>query len=302
MVKLLVFDLDGVLVEAKEIHYIALNKALASIDVKYCIDAVEHNIAYDGLPTKKKLELLTTNKGLPESCYGQVWATKQKETVEVIRQHIRRDDRLCNVLSRLHKDYKIYVASNSISESVRIMLYQSGLIEHVDYYISNEDVKNPKPHSEMYLRCMIHAGVNPKECVIVEDSLFGRQGALAAGGHVLGVDSTQDVTYERVANFVESLEPSEKKKWPADDLVVLIPMAGAGKRFQEAGYSFPKPLIDVQGKPMIQVVVENMALDAHFVFVVQKSHYEKYNLKHLLNLIAPGCDIVQIDGVTEGGR
>ena len=81
---------------------------------------------------------------------------------------------------------------------------------------------------------------------------------------------------------------------------VLIPMAGAGSRFEKAGYTFPKPLIEVDGKPMIQVVVENLNIDAQHIFIVQKEHYEKYNLQYLLNLIAPGCEIVQVDGVTEG--
>jgi dTDP-glucose pyrophosphorylase len=77
-------------------------------------------------------------------------------------------------------------------------------------------------------------------------------------------------------------------------------MAGAGSRFAQAGYTFPKPLIDVRGKPMIQVVVDNLNIEAHFIFLVQKEHYEKYNLKHLLNLIATGCDVVQVDGITQG--
>jgi dTDP-glucose pyrophosphorylase len=81
---------------------------------------------------------------------------------------------------------------------------------------------------------------------------------------------------------------------------VLIPMAGAGSRFEQAGYSFPKPLIEVRGKPMIQVVTENLNIDARFIYVVQKSHREKYNLDTLLNLISPGCKIVEVDGVTEG--
>ena len=81
---------------------------------------------------------------------------------------------------------------------------------------------------------------------------------------------------------------------------VLIPMAGAGSRFEQAGYTFPKPLIDVNGKPMIQRVVENINIDATHIFIVQKSHYEKYSLQHTLNLISPGCKIVQVEGVTEG--
>ena len=82
---------------------------------------------------------------------------------------------------------------------------------------------------------------------------------------------------------------------------VLIPMAGAGTRFEKMGYTFPKPLVDVQGKPMIQVVIENLNIDAKHIFIVQKKHYERYNLKHLLNLITNNnCEIVQVDGVTEG--
>ena len=89
-------------------------------------------------------------------------------------------------------------------------------------------------------------------------------------------------------------------KWQGGKLNVLIPMAGAGSRFQAAGYTFPKPLIEVKGKPMIQVVVENLNIDANFIYVVQKEHREKYNLDTLLNLITPGCKIVETDGMTEG--
>ena len=81
---------------------------------------------------------------------------------------------------------------------------------------------------------------------------------------------------------------------------VLIPMAGNGSRFAQAGYTFPKPLIEVHGEPMIQVVVENLAVDANYIFVVQKSHREKYNLDSMLSLICPGCKIVEVDSVTEG--
>jgi dTDP-glucose pyrophosphorylase len=81
---------------------------------------------------------------------------------------------------------------------------------------------------------------------------------------------------------------------------VLIPMAGAGSRFAQAGYTFPKPLIDVEGKPMIQIVVDNLNIDATFIYVVQKEHREKYNLDTLLNLITPNCKIVEVDGLTEG--
>ena len=93
---------------------------------------------------------------------------------------------------------------------------------------------------------------------------------------------------------------SKTPKWSDKKLTVLIPMAGAGSRFEKAGYTFPKPLIDVNGKPMIQTIVDNLNMDAKFVFIVQKEHNKKYNLKSLLGLIAPDCEIVEIDGITNG--
>ena len=95
-------------------------------------------------------------------------------------------------------------------------------------------------------------------------------------------------------------ESKDKPKWVDKKLNILIPMAGAGSRFQKAGYTFPKPLIEVKGKPMIQLVVENLNIDANFIFIVQKIHREQYNLDTLLNLIAPNCKIVEVNGMTEG--
>ncbi len=81
---------------------------------------------------------------------------------------------------------------------------------------------------------------------------------------------------------------------------ILIPMAGAGSRFKEQGYNLPKPLIDVMGKPMIQRVVENFNIDATYIFVVQKTHRQLYDLDNLLKSISKKCKIVEVDGITEG--
>ena len=89
-------------------------------------------------------------------------------------------------------------------------------------------------------------------------------------------------------------------KWQDKKMNVLIPMAGAGSRFEKVGYTFPKPLIDVKGKPMIQIVAEMINIEANFIYIVQKKHREKYNLDTLLNLITPNCQIVEVDGLTEG--
>ena len=81
---------------------------------------------------------------------------------------------------------------------------------------------------------------------------------------------------------------------------VLIPMAGEGSRFAKAGYTFPKPLIEIFQKPMIQLVVENLSIEAKFIFLVRKEHDQKYNVSSLLKVIAPNCEIVIVDKLTEG--
>jgi dTDP-glucose pyrophosphorylase len=168
--------------------------------------------------------------------------------------------------------------------------------------MGNEDCTHTKPSPELYLRAMVHAGVKPSETIIVEDSYHGREAATSSGGHLCGVDTPIDVTHYRLMKQINSINEisSDKTKWDSDDFNVLIPMAGAGSRFANAGYTFPKPLIEVNHKPMIQVVVENLNIKANFIYLVQKSHYEKYNLKYLLNLITPNCQIIQVGGITEG--
>ena len=300
MTKLIIFDMDGVLIDAKEIHYESLNLALGEVGQKYVISRDEHISTYDGLPTKAKLSMLTEKKGLPIERYEEIWINKQKMTVDLLKKNLKFDERLVSVLKSLKEDgYTIYVASNSVRETIKIALLKTGLIEFVDYYMSNEDVRFPKPNAEIYLRCMAHAGVSPKETIIIEDSIHGRQAALDSGASLCAVDSVDDVTYERIIDELTNTR-KKKNKWASKDLTVLIPMAGAGSRFATAGYSFPKPLIEVRNKPMIQVVVDNLNVDCKFVYIVQRSHYEKYNLNYLLNLITPGCEIVQVEGVTEG--
>ncbi len=301
MIKLIIFDLDGVLVSTKELHYHSLNRALENIDTKYKISLSEHHEIYDGLPTKRKLNLLTKNKNLPENLHNQIYLDKQKYTFDLIREIIKKDERLIQVLKDLKNDgYILYIASNAIRETVKLLLYYTGLIEYTDYYISNEDVINTKPNAEIYLRCMIHAGVNPDETLIVEDSPRGIESAQNSKTHLLVVKNPDDVTYENIIKEIKGNSEPKKTNLKLNNLNILIPMAGAGSRFASAGFTFPKPIIDVKGKPMIQLVVENLGFDAKYIYIVRKEHYDKYSLKHMLNLITPNCEIIQVDYLTEG--
>jgi beta-phosphoglucomutase-like phosphatase (HAD superfamily)/dTDP-glucose pyrophosphorylase len=306
MNKLVIFDLDGVLIDSRELHYDALNDALRKVGEQYIITREEHLSKYDGLNTTKKLKMLTEQKGLPVSSYDKVWSDKQEATFNLVRGFCK--EYLLQTIFRQIKarGYKIAVASNSIRETVKLSLLSIGVMDEVDYFVSNEDVSRTKPYPEMYWKCMTALNALPKNTIIVEDSHIGRQGALDSGAHLLAVENAKEVNSEhmmqRIYDLMNTIEGTSKKSLPWRDkkLNVLIPMAGAGSRFSAAGYTFPKPLIEVRGKPMIQVVVENLNIEANYIFLVQKDHYETYNLKYLLNLIAPGCKIVQVDGLTEG--
>ena len=297
--KLIVFDLDGVLVEAKNIHFDALNKALG----EYAISWNEHLSTYDGLKTSQKLDMLTKNKGLPVENHQQIWETKQQITLQMLGE-IQPSIELQSVMSKLVQEgYKLAVASNSIRKTVITVLAKLGIVEYMDLIISNEDVVNSKPHPEMYWTVMSKMKCLPEETLIIEDSPYGLLAAARSKSYILRVKNPQEVTYLNIFNKLKEIEMGNKQTTPAwrdETLNILIPMAGAGSRFEQAGYTFPKPLIEVNKKPMIQVVVENLNIKANFIYVVQKSHREKYNLDALLSLITPGCKIVETEGMTEG--
>ena len=299
MVKLIIFDLDGVLVSAKNIHYDALNKALG----EYSISWNEHLSTYDGLKTSQKLDMLTKEKGLPIDEHQIIWEAKQQYTLEEL-SNLKVNVDLLNTISRLaHEGYKLAVASNSIRKTVVTVLAKLGIIEHFDLLISNEDVVNSKPHPEMYWTTMSKMKCLPEETLIVEDSPYGLLAASRSKSYILRVKNPQEVTYKNIFKKLNEIKMGNQQNTPAwrdETLNILIPMAGAGSRFEKAGFTFPKPLIEVKGKPMIQVVVENLNMKANYVYVVQKSHREKYNLDALLSLITPGCKIVETEGITEG--
>lgn len=297
MIKLIIFDLDGVLFDAKHIHYLALNKALGE---KYKISWNDHLLIYDGLKTSEKLKILTKEKNLPINLYDQIWKDKQKYTIEYI-DTVKFNFKLSNILSSLNKEgFLLAVCSNSIKDTINKILNKLGVYNYFDLILSNEDVTNSKPHPEIYWKAMINFNILPEETLIIEDSPHGLLAANRSNANIMRVSSTYDITYNNIKNNTKTKKMNIIPKWKDNKLNVLIPMAGAGSRFEKAGYTFPKPLIDVNNKPMIQLVVENLNIEANYIFIVQKLHKEKYNLESMLNLIAPNCKIIEVDGLTEG--
>jgi HAD superfamily hydrolase (TIGR01509 family) len=295
MIKLVLFDLDGVLIDAKKIHFDSLNLALGT---EYAISEDEHNSVYDGRKTLEKLKMLSERKGLSTESHEKIYNEKQKITMQMISQ-LEPIEEIVSTFKELEASgYIIGVCTNSIRRTALTALSKTNLIKYCSIILSNEDVKNSKPHPEIYWKAMSMLGVLPEETLIVEDSPPGLLAAQRSRANYIRVDNPTDVTREKIFSNLSGAQMI--KKWKSEKLNVLIPMAGAGSRFAQAGYTFPKPLIQVKDKPMIQLVVENLGLDANYIFIVQKEHREKYNLDTMLNLISPGCKVIEVDGITEG--
>lgn len=299
--RLAVFDLDGVLVDTKELHFDALNIALSEVDPSFQISMSEHLSRFDGLDSKTKLAVLQVEKGLPASQVKRVWERKQEITRHLLlRQSPQAEIR--EVFSLLRAaGFSLGVASNSIRATVDAELERLQITKLVDFSLSNEDVHSPKPHPEIYWRAMIAGAAHPSRTWIVEDSSVGRAAAHASGANVVPVDSSSQVTPQFVEEkLLKSVENRKGAPWHPPRINVLIPMAGAGSRFANAGYTFPKPLIEIRGRSMIEVVVQNLNIEGRFIFLVQRQHNEDYRLEQYTKLLKPGSEIVVVDGVTDG--
>jgi HAD superfamily hydrolase (TIGR01509 family) len=301
MIRLVIFDIDGVIIDTKSLHVDALNKALKKHDEKYVISK-EDEFRYNAIPTTEKLKLLTKERGLPEELHKKISKVKQRFTADGFRKCIdKKQVHKIRVMIQHLKEAGIEVclASNARKSFVDMVVEAYGLKKLVKSVYSNSCVKKAKPNMEMYYKCMEDCGVSPKETIIIEDSKVGKQGAWKSGAYVVPVESAKHLTADLLHKYFERYETIERP-YLSSNLTVVIPMAGAGSRFAAKGYKRPKPLIDVDGEPMIQAVVKNLNIDARFVFVCQEDHIKEYNLDILLPLIKPGCTIVPIKEMTEG--
>lgn len=204
-----VFDMDGVLVDAQEWHYEALNIALRQHGFE--ISRSEHESCFDGLPTRRKLEMLSHERGLPWDLHNVISAEKQRLTVELAARHCRPVESRVEVLITLRqRGYKLGVASNSIRSSVALMLQASGMLGYFDIILSNEDVTRPKPDPEIYGRAFQKLGSQPWQALIVEDSAHGLAAAYASGAHVLRVRSPNEVTLSNISHALSHPEQLHK--------------------------------------------------------------------------------------------
>jgi beta-phosphoglucomutase len=200
-IRAVIFDMDGVLIDAKEWHYEALNKALSLFG--FSISRYDHLVTYNGLPTARKLEMLSLERGLPRRLHKFLGELKQQYTMQNVYNYCRPIFAQEYALSQLKQsNYRLAVCSNSVRSSVDAMLEKSALKPYLDFYLSNQDVEKPKPHPEIYLSAFERLGLTPSECLILEDSEHGVQAAKDSGAKVMIVGSVSEVNLENIYSHI----------------------------------------------------------------------------------------------------
>lgn len=204
-IKAVVFDMDGVLIDAREWHYEALNRALGLLG--YEITRYEHLSTFDGLPTRRKLQMLTVERGLPAELHSFLNSLKQQYTLEYVATRCKPVFQHQYALARL-KDagYGLGVASNSVRRTIDEMMERSDLIRFLDVIVSNQDVARGKPDPEIYVKAMASLGVAPEETLVVEDNDNGVKAATGAGAHVLVVQGPDDVALDAILARIGAIE------------------------------------------------------------------------------------------------
>ncbi|WP_417529259.1 HAD family hydrolase [Marinomonas shanghaiensis] len=204
-IKAVIFDMDGVLIDAKDWHYQALNKALAIFGLE--ISRYDHLSTFDGLSTNQKLNILSQTYVLPSSLHSFINEMKQQYTMDITHQLCKPMFNHQYALSKLRQEgYQLAVASNSIRNTVKVMMEKSSLMEYLDFYLSNQDVSKGKPDPEIYSLAIDKLKLKPSECVIVEDNENGIKAARASGAHVFKVETVHDVTFENIKKFIAEVE------------------------------------------------------------------------------------------------
>lgn len=254
---MIVFDLDGTLIDTKEMHHHTFAQALSEYDPTL----VYHPSTYEGLSTRQKLK-----KMIPSDIEKQqnIWKRKQELTLEWCKNNVRKNDHLIQVLQALATSYTLCLATNCIRLTMETLCSQLGIDTFFTQKYCNEDIQHPKPYPDIYLQSMKDASLLPQHVLIIEDSPVGIIAAKASGAYVMKVESPEDIHLNTIQTYIKIIESKVNK-------LLVIPMAGKGSRFQQTGYRKPAIPLQIDAKyprPMIQIVLENLTQNVPNLYVI----------------------------------
>ena len=198
------FDLDGVLIDARNIHISALSKALSDYKINI---PFEYQKELCGLPTLNKLEKISKEMHyIEKELYEKISEKKQDYTFTLLDEFLKYSEKFVDIFSKLQKEgFLLTVCSNSRISTIKLATKRLGINPFLSHTLSAESVKNPKPSPEMYLKSFEMLGMSSKECLIVEDSPYGILAAEKSNaGKIMIVESSLDVTYESVIQNINN--------------------------------------------------------------------------------------------------
>lgn len=286
--QLVAFDLDGTLLDCRDVHRDALDDALREEGLPP-ISEEEHLSRMDGLPTERKLSLLHAEARITQAQRERVADRKARFTAERIVP-LGPEPRLTRLFAHLQGlGVATAVVSNARRRTVVDVLDALGL--EPDVVLSSEDVTEPKPSPEGYIRAMEAVGATQETTIVLEDAPAGKRAARASGARLVPVFDPADLTVENVSLYLAG----------GTSFDVIVPMAGDGSRFAAEGYELPKPLVDVDGEPMVRLAVRTLGLpEGRHVFLARSEHLSRPGMEGFLAGLAREALVVPVEHRTEG--
>lgn len=199
--KLFIFDLDGVLVEACNWHRDALNESLMET-CGFQISQEDHISTFNGIPTSKKLKILSDRGLVPESVHKKINDLKQKKTIEIIKREAKhRQEKVEMIEEIINKGHVVCCYTNSIRQTAELMLDRTGIRHLFKTILTNQDVNNPKPDPEGYVYLMNLHKFDSLNTIIVEDSPKGIESAKRSGAIVVEVENSDSVDIKLLRRY-----------------------------------------------------------------------------------------------------
>lgn len=203
MYELIIFDMDGVLIDACEWHRVALNEALKEV-CNYEISLEEHYKEFNGIPTKIKLKKLADYGIVAEDKFSIIEEIKQQKTIELINKNsFVRNEKIELMKFLKTNNIKIACYTNSIRKTAELMLEKAGILQYLDLLVTNQDVTAAKPDPEGYFFAMNKLHTAIENTIIIEDSPKGIQAAISTGCNFIQVNNQDEVDLKLIKDYIK---------------------------------------------------------------------------------------------------
>jgi len=203
MLQMIIFDMDGVLIDACDWHRDALNQALKEVS-NYEISIEDHYSIFNGIPTRVKLQKLTDMGIVHPDAHAAVYELKQSNTIKIIENQCVLSPEKIELIKWLKSEGVVVCCyTNSIRQTASLMLERTGVLPLIDTLVTNQDVENPKPNPEGYLKILKQYNCAPENAIIVEDSPKGLQAARQTQCVIFEVKDATEVTIQTVKDFID---------------------------------------------------------------------------------------------------